>query len=396
MGRLRAIGVDACRAGWVVAVGDVDEHGTAATVVLSVVRDFAAVLAMDADRIAIDIPIGLEPERRPGGRAADVATRSLLDLARGASVFPAPPRPALALRSFNDPRRAAYGLTQQSFALIERIRDVDDHVAPALQDPGRSRPFVMEVHPELVFADLDGGIPQPASKRSDEGRLRRRLLLEAAFGRPIPVIHPPGAADDDVLDALACLWVAASPVTRLSAIPAGDPPRDERGLAMRIWRRDAPNDPNDLAHLPRRSTRAALVDRLLGLLGGLEGVEVARGPERRHAGVPDLRLRTATRQVLVVVETSAAGGSLAGLWPELHEQAVTPPSLAVEVYAGPAGDRELHHRHAEFLLERMGEDLGPRGLATGRAWDAVTLEAGPGVEDPLPYLADRIRDTLRG
>ena len=390
---MRAIGADACRGGWVVAAADVDAAGRAGTIVLSVVRDFGAILAMGADRIAIDIPIGLEPERRPGGRAADVAARSLLDLARGSSVFPAPPRPALALRRFDDPARAVHGLTQQSFALIPRIRDVDSHVHPGLQDPARSHPFVMEVHPELVFADLDDGVPLPASKRSEEGRIRRRVLLEGVLGRPIPEIHPPGAADDDVLDALACLWVAMSPAGRLSALPPGDPPRDERGLAMRIWRRDAPEAE---APQPRRAGRLALVDRILALLGPLDGFVVTRGSERRHAGVPDLRIRGTASQVLLVVETQPGGGALGALWPELHEQVVAPPTLVVEVYTGSASDREAHRRHADFLAERMEDDLGPGGLGQGRPWELVAVDGGPGADDPVPDLVDRIRAALGG
>ncbi|MEI7745252.1 MAG: DUF429 domain-containing protein, partial [Chloroflexota bacterium] len=377
--------------GWVVAQGDVDANGHPGAVVLSVVGDFATVLAMDADRIAIDIPIGLESERHDGGRACDIAARSLLDLARGSSVFPAPPRPALDLRSFEDPRRTAFGLTQQSFALLPRIRDVDASIEPSMQDPVTSRPLVMEVHPEVVFTDLNEGNPIASSKRTEEGRLRRRILLEGVLGRPIPVIHPQGAADDDILDALACLWVAAAPAAALSAVPAGEPTRDARGLAMRIWRRDAVGQP---ALSPRRTVRAAFIDHLLGAIGPMDGVKVTRGAERRHPASPDLRLRGERTQVLLVVETVGGGGALAELWPELHDRAVAPPSLAVEVYAGPARDRDDHRQFSTFLVARMEDDLGPRGLGDRGGWDAELVDAGHGLTDPVPALAARIRAAL--
>jgi hypothetical protein len=60
--RIRALAVDACRAGWVVAAGQVDLSGRPGAVTISPVSDVAAVVGLRADRIVVDMPmLGLEP-----------------------------------------------------------------------------------------------------------------------------------------------------------------------------------------------------------------------------------------------------------------------------------------------------------------------------------------------
>ncbi len=66
-------------------------------------------------------------------------------------------------------------------------------MAPALQDPDGPGPLVIEVHPEVVFSDRNGGLPMPESEHAAEGLVRRRMLLEDALGRPLPVMIPRGA-----------------------------------------------------------------------------------------------------------------------------------------------------------------------------------------------------------
>jgi predicted RNase H-like nuclease len=416
MQRLRAIGVDGCRAGWVVAAADVDARGVPGAITISVVPDFAAVLDTGADRIAVDIPIGLPDERGDGGRACDVAARRALGLGRGASVFPGPPRPALELASFEDPRRPALGLTQQSFAILPKIREVDAAMTPPLQDPREPGPLVMEVHPEVVFMDLNEGLPMPETKRAPEGLVRRRMLLEDALARPLPVMIPRGAGQDDVLDALACLWVAASPIERLSALPSDGVPRDGRGLAMQIWRRDAvdvtpPPEPPARRTARKPSPEAAAVARLLEVLGPLPGVTVVRGagddnrldvpgegpaPARLQFG--DLRLEGP--RCRIVVEVEAAGGvtNLAKYWPLLRDGLDDKRFVLVHLFhATTPGDYALHRRTWRFLADRIREDMEDRGRGGGTAygWDAELVVFGTAVtDDPFPGVARRIRAAL--
>lgn len=231
-------GVDGCRSGWLVALRETEDPDAPPRV--QVAEHFADVLALPVERIVIDIPIGLPETVTPGGRACDREARRLLGATRGSSVFSAPPRRALALPSFDDPERPASGLTRQVWAILPKIRDVDAVLDPGQQDPETGgRPLVLESHPEVIFADLNGGHPVSSAKRAAGGGAARLALLRGAFGAAFAAPRAPrGARAADVLDACACLWVASAPqLDELVALPAEPAPRDARGLAMQIWRR---------------------------------------------------------------------------------------------------------------------------------------------------------------
>ncbi len=230
------MGIDGCRAGWIVAASDV----ALSTLAFDLVPDLEPVIAR-VERaggvIAIDIPIGL---RDGGARDCDRAARRRLGRPRGSSVFPAPCRAALRALDYRQAcalsrRAAGVALSRQCFAIIGKIREVDARMTPARQA------FVREVHPELVFAVLDGrGRGLVESKKTGAGeRVRRRLLrgvapdfdpgaVRAALGRS-------GVTRDDVIDAVACL-VAARRVAHgaMLVLPEGTVPRDARGLRMEI------------------------------------------------------------------------------------------------------------------------------------------------------------------
>ncbi len=137
------LGVDGCPGGWIGAL----VSGPSVTWLL--LPDAAAVLAVEADAVGIDIPIGL-PDVGP--RACDVAARARLG-ARRSSVFPAPVRAVLAASSYADARArsvaaAGCSLSAQAWNLVPRIADVDaagDRSLPrrrgasraGLRDPGR-------------------------------------------------------------------------------------------------------------------------------------------------------------------------------------------------------------------------------------------------------------------
>ncbi len=392
MGSMRAIGADGCRAGWVVAAGDIDARGNPGAVTISVVPDFVSVAAHPAERIAVDMPIGLPELWSPGGRRCDAEARALLGPGRGASVFSAPPRTALALASWDDPRRAALGLTLQAWRILPRVREVDAVVTPQRQDPrDGARPVILEAHPELVFADLAGGSPVAASKHTAEGRLRRRVLLEAAYGRPIPVVVLQGAGEDDVLDALACLWVAAAPRGSLSFVPRDDATRDGRGLAMRIWRRDAPD-----ARAPRDPIdEEALLDRVLEGIGPLPGIEVRR---RTPGGAGGHRITLQGEHVRATVDADRRPGPerLAHLWAELREPGDGRRRLLIQLdRAKPGQGAEARARDWAFLLARMEEDLERAGRHRPDDWDAARLEWDPDVAgDVAASVAARLRATF--
>lgn len=228
-------GVDGCPGGWVAAVVTGLVTGPAArTVRWVVLPDAAAVLGLDADVIGIDIPVGL-PDA--GSRACDLAARRLLP-GRASCVFPAPPRPLLAAAGSSDyvaacaAGRALDGraLSRQAWNLLPRIADVDAVLVAA----GTDR--VVEVHPEVSFATMAGAPLPPKRTRPGAGARLAALARAGLLPDAVPPTgRTPGARPDDRLDALAAAWSAARwHAGRAIVLPAGDPPRDARGLPMRI------------------------------------------------------------------------------------------------------------------------------------------------------------------
>jgi predicted RNase H-like nuclease len=210
-------GADVFSRGWIVVY--VHEDGRCHVLAL---ESFAEVAALDANVIAVDIPIGL-PEDRVG-RPADSAARAFVG-ARSSSVFPTPPRAALLAPDYARAREIATKLTgkslsAQSFALAKRILEVE----PFAETDER----IVEVHPEASFRELAGvGLE---AKKTQDGQRQRRVLLEAAgFALPPP---GPGFPEPDLLDAAVAAWSAARYANR-EALPL---PEDHSQRIGAIWR----------------------------------------------------------------------------------------------------------------------------------------------------------------
>jgi predicted RNase H-like nuclease len=201
------LGVDGCRAGWVVA-GAAD-----GPVVVPVFADVLA-LAGDDGVVGVDIPIGLA---EAGPRACDMEARRLLGRGRGSSVFPAPLRSSLAWATWAE----AASMSRQTFNILAKVREVDDVMTPSLQRR------VFEVHPEVSFALL-AGAPMTHRKTTAEGRAQRMATLGLSC---LPRVR--GAAADDVLDAYAVRWTAQR-AGRADERRLGDGAVDTRGLRMEI------------------------------------------------------------------------------------------------------------------------------------------------------------------
>lgn len=219
-------GADGCRTGWVVCRRAPD--GNLDVRVVKTLAEACEGLSL----LAVDMPIGLLDTPRPA-RACEIEARRLLP-GKASSVFPTPCRPALACTTHATAnalsKSLGVGLTQQTFHLFPKMREVD----ALLRARPQLKRIVHEAHPELAFARMNAGKPVLSKKRKPEGYAERRSLL-ATHGFPCPVDRLPGAARDDILDAIAvcrtALLIMQGEATRLG--PARS--RDSCGLPMNIW-----------------------------------------------------------------------------------------------------------------------------------------------------------------
>ena len=227
------VGVDGCPGGWIaVRWGKTLSH--------HLFRSFADVLAMEAEVIAVDMPIGFPPL---SGREAERAVRMRLG-ERQSSVFSVPSRAAVMCADYRDACAANLAhsdppkkVSKQIFHIFPKMREIDAVMTPALQDR------VFEVHPELAFWAMNGSAPLPLPKKvkgraHEPGQALRKTLLSGA-GFPMDRLPPASyrAADvgaDDLLDACACAWSARRILEGRALRFPQTPPVDARGLRMEI------------------------------------------------------------------------------------------------------------------------------------------------------------------
>ena len=155
-------------------------------------------------------------------------------------MFPAPLRCTLDCDTYEQACQAsakASGkkLTKQAFAILPKIRQVDDYLRRDSVIAARVR----EVHPEVCFTYWNGGRPMKFAKLSGFGFVERFRIVEQSFPGAAEQIREHHAAnevsDDDILDALAALWTAIR-LHSSTAIRIGpDNARDAVGLPMSMW-----------------------------------------------------------------------------------------------------------------------------------------------------------------
>lgn len=207
----------------------------AVTVEWELFGDFHGVVSADAAVVGVDMPVGLAEDE---ARDCDVAARQELR-PYGSRVFPAPLRTvadlpdsvpyAEACAASRSRHARGKALSRQTWNILGKIREVDAVVTPQLQAR------VIEVHPEVSFAELAGRPLGP--KRSRAGRVERLRALRAWLRDPEAALAtaPRPARPDDALDALAVAWSARRwRDGEALVLPYDDPPRDERGLRMEI------------------------------------------------------------------------------------------------------------------------------------------------------------------
>lgn len=227
------VGVDGCRAGWVIATLSPGQNRPDLRVIPTLDALSQAARRGEIAAIGIDIPIGL-PDAGP--READRQLRAFLGN-RSSSVFPTPPRALIdpaCIADYDQARLISMrvqekSISKQTYFLLPKIAEADHFVRTV--DSAR----VTEVHPESAFLMMAEGQALRHSKKTPAGRDERRRLLQKVepdwqSGVPSRLV---GAAPDDVYDALAALWSTA----RWQAGTArtfGSSACDATGLAMLI------------------------------------------------------------------------------------------------------------------------------------------------------------------
>ena len=166
--------------------------------------------------LTIEIPIGLPDE---GYREADRLAATRLG-PRRSSVFPTPPRAVLEAATHGGANEVARrilgkGVSLQAYGLRGRIFEAEHHVRAGVN--------LVEVHPEVSFAEL-AGAPLAWSQSSWRGApMRRKLLLDAGIRLPDILGEADGVPIADVLDAAAAAW-SADRIAEGAAVSLPDPP----------------------------------------------------------------------------------------------------------------------------------------------------------------------------
>lgn len=239
-------GVDGCKGGWVIALGQVNGATKNPFFIDSIKNIFHREPAPLL--VAIDVPIGLPTCSPVGGRLPEPELRKLLR-GKASSVFRVPCREAIyagldggkadrkkyeaAKKIAQNNSKDGKAFSLQSFYIFDKIAEVDIYLR--FNGRAKAKKFY-ETHPELAFYYMNGRAPVLPSKKSEEGfKCRRRLLQKYGIAPDVINKWPKEAKRDDAVDALACL-VTARCLARTAASPhPASYDKDAHGLPMAIW-----------------------------------------------------------------------------------------------------------------------------------------------------------------
>lgn len=197
-----------------------------------------------AERIAIDVPIGLESSTAP--RPNEREARSVLG-SRSDAIVPAPVREATRKQRYRTAarvheRKTDTELSRRAFERARLVNAVDDFLTTI----DEARPVFLEAHPELCYrafagepmaeaADIAAGYAERMRTLAEfdrDGPPTVQSVAEATAGSRVPI--------PAVLDAVALALTVRPGPGELRSLPA-DPPSDAEGLPMRfVYRSDAP------------------------------------------------------------------------------------------------------------------------------------------------------------
>jgi predicted RNase H-like nuclease len=129
------------------------------------------------------------------------------------------------------------GISQQAWRILPKIREVDD----LLRADVKRAEQILEVHPEVCFAQWNGGTPISSNKKGAPGKAARAALIDDIWSmqreRLLDELKQTDRGRfevDDLYDAFAALWtMRRHRAGRARTLPAA-PERDAANLPMQI------------------------------------------------------------------------------------------------------------------------------------------------------------------
>ena len=388
-------GVDGCKAGWFVAIASVtmeNETNTSCEFSLKnvfVANAFTEVFSKTSDckLVCVDIPIGLSDGDKP--RECDGAARELLRGRRASSVFPSPIRPCLSAVDYETASKLSFEYTgkklnKQTFALMKKIREVDDLMTPELQNR------VREIHPEVLFWALNGQKSIELNKKTVIGQAQRHSLLQVIFTDIDSIlVRAPisGYAMDDALDAIVAAWTAGQAVIGKAKTLPEKPPLDSKGLRMEMlypacynqWLNIENNSGvikmGELINLPKPNQACLERSRKDGSMSLEKAIAVRRS---RRSFLPQSLTLEQISQLTWAAQGQEAGSqsrqgrALTGSYRTAPSAGATYP---LELFV-VTGNGLFHYLPAKHALEKLtGQDL--RAELSTAAWGQEFIEAAP-------------------
>lgn len=233
----RHVGVDGCKAGWFAVTRT---NTKLVGQVFLGINDVASMYG-DAERIFIDIPIGLPWADAPI-RPCDRMARQVLGKPRNSSVFPVPCREALSAKGVEEARKInqmciGRSVGEQTWGISKKIKQVDDFL---LSNESNTR-LIREVHPEVCFWALAGRKSMKHRKTTRQGKEERLRVLQqfepsiSTFVKgALSTTSRKDVQEDDVLDAAVAFLTAEASRGDLMTL-AGKPSRDLMGLPIEMY-----------------------------------------------------------------------------------------------------------------------------------------------------------------
>lgn len=235
---LSSVGIDGCRGGWIAV--NITDTGFEVELYKSI-QEICSKYA-DSNSLLVDMPIGL-PEDVKDIRP-DSEARTYLS-GRTSCIFNTPCRQAVYEEEYFEASQInknylGKGLSKQSFAICNQIREIDEFLDKAPEFKGNLR----ESHPEICFAVLatkdDFYLPLYNSKHTEDGFWDRVEVLGEFYDRTREFVshissHP--LLRSHQVDCVDALCLAVSGLLGLNngftSIPNA-PSKDARGLNMEI------------------------------------------------------------------------------------------------------------------------------------------------------------------